>query len=417
MTTVESAEAPTDPKRHIKAVAPRIIVVALALVGLQALFAYSYMGAFGKPKTYQAPVIVVSSTTGNAGYIANKLNAAKGEPVLATVSTDKAAALAELKRDKAVAVYEFRPSLKEKTKDQLYYASAQGAARAQVATTIGQRVAKQGDRTLEVHDIVPARPDDPRGTAPFYLVLAWMVGAYILPATMATTIGARAQSMLGAWARLGLFVVYAVLSGIVGTWVATHSMDALGGDFWKIAAMGAVLVFAVSTFTYGLTSIFGTLGVGVAILLFVVLGNPSAGGAFNYDVLPEPWRSVGPNLPNGAGVDAVRSLAYFDGVDLKRPLWVVFAWFVAGLWMIFMVGNNTYRFARSGVSVPQDADAGLVGEHFEERTHELEAEPRGRHAARDEDEGVGGEGAVASDALGPDPADAAPDSRGSRRVE
>ena len=369
----ESAPAQTTAREQIRQFAPRLIVLALMCVLVQGLMGLSYMGAFGKPEAKKAPFIVVSHTEGNAGYIANKLNAIDGQPVLATISTDEKAAIEQVKKDKAVGVYVFNPSKTEKNpKDTLYYASAQGASRAQVAQTVATKTSQNAKRGLVTHDVVKAAPDDARGTAAFYLVLAWMVGAYLLPASMTTVVGNRSHTAIGARMRLLLFAGYAVLSGIVGTLVAQHMLDALPGPFWKMSAMGMALVFAVSTFTFGLTSAFGSLGVGLAILLFVILGNPSAGGAFAYDVLPEPWRSVGPYLPNGAGVDAVRSTAYFGGVDLTRPLWVVAVWGVIGLWILFMIGNNTYRFAPGGVDASDDDGVGAVGEFVE---HQLGHHP------------------------------------------
>lgn len=366
MSQPASVSAHNDQRQFVRSMVPRMIILAFMCILVQGLMGLSYMGAFGKPDAKNAPFLVVSHHEGNAGYIANKLNAVEGQPVRATISTDEKAALQQVREDKVVGVYVFNPSKTEKKgSDDLYYASAQGASRAQVAQTVGRNVADKAERGLKTHDLVKAAPDDARGTASFYLVLSWLVGAYLLPSAMTTAVGTRARSALGARMRLLLFAGYALLSGVVGTAIAQYGLDALRGDFWPIALMGAALVFAVSTFTYGLTSLFGTIGIGLSILIFVILGNPSAGGAFAYDVLPEPWRTVGPYLPNGAGVDAVRSLSYFGGVDLERPLWVVLAWAVAGLWMIWMVGNNTYRFSPQGVSEIEDDTVGVVGEFVE----------------------------------------------------
>ncbi|MBZ4497102.1 MULTISPECIES: ABC transporter permease [Dermacoccus] len=366
MSQPASVSAHNDQRQFVRSMVPRMIILAFMCILVQGLMGLSYMGAFGKPDAKNAPFLVVSHHEGNAGYIANKLNAVEGQPVRATISTDEKAALQQVREDKVVGVYVFNPSKTEKKgSDDLYYASAQGASRAQVAQTVGRNVADKAERGLKTHDLVKAAPDDARGTASFYLVLSWLVGAYLLPSAMTTAVGTRARSALGARMRLLLFAGYALLSGVVGTAIAQYGLDALRGDFWPIALMGAALVFAVSTFTYGLTSLFGTIGIGLSILIFVILGNPSAGGAFAYDVLPEPWRTVGPYLPNGAGVDAVRSLSYFGGVDLERPLWVVLAWAVAGLWMIWMVGNNTYRFSPQGVSEIEDDSVGVVGEFVE----------------------------------------------------
>ena len=364
-SSVTSARAVANAR--IRKLAPRLIILAIMCIGVQTLMAVSYMGAFGKPDAKNAPFIVVSSTEGNAAYIANKLNQIDSRPVIASISTDREAAISEVKKDHAVGVYEFHPSQSGKTSDHLYYASAQGASRALLAQTVASRIASQADRKLETTDVVKAEAEDSRGTAAFYLVLAWLVGAYLLPAAMASVAGTRSETALGARLRLLLFAGYAILSGIVGAAIALYGISALRGNFWQIAAMGALLVFTVSTVTFGLTSLFGTIGIGMAILLFVILGNPSAGGAFAYDVLPEPWRTVGPYLPNGAGVDAIRSLSYFGGDDLARPLTVLAFWLALGVLSIFMVGNNTYRFAPEGVAFPEDESVGYIGEAVEHK--------------------------------------------------
>jgi hypothetical protein len=36
----------------------------------------------------------------------------------------------------------------------------------------------------------------------------------------------------------------------------------------------------------------GTIGVGLTLILFVVLGNPSAGGAYPAPLLPGFWRAI-----------------------------------------------------------------------------------------------------------------------------
>jgi hypothetical protein len=42
-----------------------------------------------------------------------------------------------------------------------------------------------------------------------------------------------------------------------------------------------------------------------------VLGNPSAGGAYQPNLLPPFWRALSGALPNGAATDAIRRIVYF----------------------------------------------------------------------------------------------------------
>src|ERR1035441_10620957 len=93
--------------------------------------------------------------------------------------------------------------------------------------------------------------------------------------------------------------------------------------------LGALIIFAAGAFTTFLMVIAGTIGIGLAILVFVVLGNPSAGGAYAPPPLPAFWRVIGPWLPTGAGTSAVRAVAYFDGVNSTSQALVMAGYGVA----------------------------------------------------------------------------------------
>ena len=65
--------------------------------------------------------------------------------------------------------------------------------------------------------------------------------------------------------------------------------------------------------------------------MFVVLGNPSSGGPFPPELLPEPWQSVGPYIPTGAATSAIRDIAYFPDAPLGTPFIVLGAWILVGV--------------------------------------------------------------------------------------
>lgn len=95
--------------------------------------------------------------------------------------------------------------------------------------------------------------------------------------------------------------------------------------------IGALLVFAVAAFTTALESLAGIVGTGVAILLFVVLGNPSAGGPWSFPMEPWPWSVLGPYLPNGAATTAVLQAVYLDAQAMLVPLLIMTGYAVVGV--------------------------------------------------------------------------------------
>ncbi len=107
-------------------------------------------------------------------------------------------------------------------------------------------------------------------------------------------------------------------------------LAALPGSVLGMWGLGALVVFAVGATTLAFQGLLGIVGIGLAILVIVILGNPSAGGAYPYPLLPPFWRAIGPALPPGAGTWAARSIAYFRGNAMTGPLLVLSAWAVGG---------------------------------------------------------------------------------------
>jgi hypothetical protein len=125
--------------------------------------------------------------------------------------------------------------------------------------------------------------------------------------------------------------VYAVVSGLGGAILVGPVLGTLTGHFSALWAIGSLVVFAAAATTMALQILLGTAGIGVAILVFVVLGNPSAGGPYPSMLLPPFWRVIGPALPPGAGTTIVRNTVYFDGSATSGPLWVLAAYAAGGL--------------------------------------------------------------------------------------
>ncbi len=80
-------------------------------------------------------------------------------------------------------------------------------------------------------------------------------------------------------------------------------LGALPGSVAALWGLGALTTFGVGVATLALEGIFDIVGIGLAILLVVIAGNPSAGGAFPAPMLPPFWAAIGPALPGCRHLD------------------------------------------------------------------------------------------------------------------
>ena len=187
------------------------------------------------------------------------------------------------------------------TTDRLLVASGGGTSVSGAVQAVITGVQTAQQRTVVIEDLVPLQPGDGRGLIGFYLVIGWIVGGYLVAALLGVSAGSRPATTRRAIFRLGALVPYAVLSGLGGAIIVDPVLGSITGHFAALLALGVLLVFATGAVTMAFQVLFGVLGIGVTVLVFVILGNPTAGGAYQAQLLPPFWRALGNVLPNGAG--------------------------------------------------------------------------------------------------------------------
>ena len=308
------------------AVTPRAAALVLAVLGLQLAFLASYIGAFHHPKPHEIPVAVV--VPGDAITVLEQLNGLPGTPLSAHLVASEAQGRGEIENRVASAVFILSGT---GVNDELLVASAGGAAVSTAVTEVFTQAEQARGRTVTVYDVKPAVAGDARGLSAFYLAVGWVVGGYLVAIALGTSKGAKAANRHRALIRLLTLALYAAASGAAGTALATRVLGALSGDQTQLCWFGALLVFGAGAFTMALQAVLGLVGTGLSVLLFVVLGNPSAGGAYPPSLLPPFWRTAGPWLPPGAGTDAIRGIVYFHSVGLQRDAVLMGCYAVVGV--------------------------------------------------------------------------------------
>jgi hypothetical protein len=323
-------ELPSEPASHRYRF--QVGGALFAVLLFQLIFGSSYIGAFHNPKAEGIPLGVAAPTPALASQLQQLVEKNAGSSLsVRIVDAAKARGLVESRTlDGAYLLGKFG--------DTLLIANAASVNQSDSLTSMFKLAAAEQKRKLTVTDVAPLPKNDPRGLAPFYLVITWVVGGYLGATLLGLLRGvAAANRRLSVERTLGL-LGYAIVSGIALTLLERVSFGVGAGHLPVLCATGALVVFAAASAASGLQALLGMAGTGVVLILFVALGNPSAGGAVSYHLLPAFYRTIGPYIVNGAGVDLVRNSLYFSGHDLTRPLLVLFAWAAAGVALVMIVG-------------------------------------------------------------------------------
>ena len=339
------------------AVAPgRTFVLVIAVLLIELGFVFSYVGAFHHPTPHEVPIALVAPAQ-ISGRLVGELNALHGHPLHATPVGTVTAGRKLLRHGSTSGVLIVNPVGKT---DALLVAGGGGAATATAVEDVIAQVEAAQHRSATITDAVPAQPGDARSLSGFYLVIGWLVGGYLVAAMLSIATRARPATTRRAIIRLTVLVPYAILSGLGGAIVVGPVLGALTGHLLAIAALGALIVYCAATVTMAFQVFLGTIGVGLTLILFVILGNPSAGGAYQAPLLPGFWRAISPALPNGAGVEALRRIVYFGSYNITGNLLILSAYIVVAATVALIGTALLPRRTNAGTPTEPDGSAQTV---------------------------------------------------------
>jgi hypothetical protein len=213
---------------------------------------------------------------------------------------------------------------------QLMVASGAGPAVALLLRSAAAELSP-GPGAVPVEDVVPTDPDDPTGAG---------LGAAMLPLVITSVAGGIVAGLVlrRTLYRLAAVVGIAVLGGMVSAVLLQGPLGILGGSYVEVAAVLTIVIGAVSAATAGLVTLLGRVGAIVGVLTMIFLGNPLSAAASAWQMLPQPWGAIGQLLPPGAGVSATRSVAFFDGAAVAKPLTVLSLWLLFGVTLLLVSG-------------------------------------------------------------------------------
>jgi hypothetical protein len=301
---------------------PSTVLLAVGVLALEVLFVVNYVGGWHDPQPHQVPIDVAgpslvarpfSEVLDGSGAFASRL---VGSERQAREDIDQRRAYAALVVTRPV--------------DRLLVADASGPFAPQVIVQGVTRAEAQAGRPLAVEHVHRTAPGDPRSLTSFYLVVSWVVGGYLLAVLIAVARGmASATPWLGLL-RVAGFAAYAVVSGILGAVIVGPVLGALDSNLVWLGLIGMLIVAGSALATAGLESVLGVAGTGLAIVVLVIVGNPSSGGPVEPPLLPTFWRDLNPYTLPGAATTAIRNWAYFDGNATQGALLVMGGYAVIG---------------------------------------------------------------------------------------
>ena len=289
----------------------------IAALALTLLFAFSYVGALHDPSPHNMPIGVLDPRSVAAVESSN----GKFEPRM--YRSESAIRDALHRRDVLAALVPPR----------LLIASAGGYAATQYAAAAFTRA----EPRLRVVDVAPLPAGDSRGLTLFYLVVALIFGGYFAATIVTTLVGPQSRSHRGAALRIGALMGFSLVAGFLTALIVGPVIGTVPGHVAQMGAIGSLVVFAAAAATSALQALLGVAGTLVALIVFVLFGNPSA-GLYPGSFLPGFWRAIGPWLPGGAGLSALRGSVYFDGTAIGGRLVLLAVYAVAGAAITIALG-------------------------------------------------------------------------------
>ena len=205
----------------------------------------------------------------------------------------------------------------------LYYASAASEAVATLLTQTASHLGTAASIPVTAADIRPFTSRDPRGAGLAAGALPIALGGWVAAVGIIMLIG-------GTWQRLATAGGFAILGGFALIGVL-YGIGTLQGNYFGNSLAAMLAIGATSFLVLGLQRFLKGIGIGIAALILIVLGNPLSGLSSAPELLPHPWGTLGQLLPPGATGTLLRNVSFFDGHAIALPLIILAAWLVVGL--------------------------------------------------------------------------------------
>lgn len=230
----------------------------------------------------------------------------------------------------------------EKSGLTVFIASAASYPVSAAITAMGQQIGQRVSLPVKVDDIVPFSQSDPRGIGLSAGALPIALGGWIAAVGIIATVRGARQRVIAA-------ASFAIVGGLTLTAVLQFWLGTFNGNYWPTALCSVLGIAATCFLVLGLQQLLKGIGIGIAAVLLILLGNPLSGLSSAPELLPEPWGAVGQLLPPGATGTLLRNVAFFGGAGAINSILTLTFWLFAGLGMYALATRRASSLStRSG---------------------------------------------------------------------
>jgi len=322
-TTSAAAELSPKPDRAARRRPPVRAWLQPTLIALIVVAAFigCYVGLQRDPQPHQVPIAVT------APNLPGQIRQALGDSVEVHPVADAEAARHALERhDVAAALSTDGPD-----RLRLEIAGADGTSTTSAVKNLVGAYVHGAGKHVTTEDVVPLTHFDARGLAGFYMAFGVTLAGFVLASN-----ALGLTSLLHLRHRFWLLAGASVAIGTVATIIAGPILGAVPAPVIPLIFTLTLLAAAAAFTTKLLGTYLGPVGVPVATLLLLTVGNATSGATIGADLLPAAARAISALLPPGAAVRAITDLSYFDGAHAAGPvitlaLWAVIAALLIGL--------------------------------------------------------------------------------------
>ena len=289
-----------------------MIAVAVVATLYQAAFATAYISAGHNPVARNLPF----ATTGSSPLLSA---VQKNLSLKVTKYSDEAAAKTAIGQAKAWGA--LIPATGANTL--LVVPSISDLAPYTLALEFGEAAKSQGQKlTPSPYTPTPLAPGDPFGLVLAILLTPLLLFGYQVATMLKAATKVTAGPLLGL-TLMGFAIVATLLIDLIaGPWLGGIP----SGKFWILWPIMALIMSVVALFAAVMQRLLGAVGTLLTVVVIIILGKPSSGGANGVPYLPGFWTAIGPYLPPRNAFILMRNTVYFDGHGTAQALIILLAY-------------------------------------------------------------------------------------------